>query len=105
MKENKYICIWYSWGEVESPVKVPEDKDAFDYMVELALKEVGIVIVEESKRATIWTNEDDNGNTIIVLNYGWSDDYCYYKIFDNEEEADKFMMILWKMKSDISNIS
>lgn len=86
MKENKYIGIWYSWGDIEVPVEVPEGKDAFDYMVELALEEVRITIVEDEEKATIWINEDEN----VVLNYHYDNEYCYYRIFKNEKEANKF---------------
>lgn len=90
MEENKYICIWYSWGDVEVPVEVPKGKDAFDFMVELALIEIRVAIVECEDTATIWINEDDDGKEIVILNYHRDNEFCYYKIFENEEEADKF---------------
>lgn len=88
---NKYIGIWYSWGDVEYPVKVPEGRDAFNYMIEIALKEVKISITESEDIVAIWIKEDDNGNEIVVLNYQRDNEYCYYKIFDSEEECQKFL--------------
>lgn len=88
---NKYIGIWYSWGDVENPVKIPKDTDAFDYIMEIALKEVKVSIVESEDTVTIWVKEDEDGSEIVVLNYHRDNEYCYYKIFDSKEECQNFL--------------
>ena len=90
VNENKYICIWYSWGDIESPIKVPEKEDAFDYMMSIALEEVKTSIVEDEEPVTIWVKENDDGEEIIVINYHYNNEFCYYKVFDNEIKANKF---------------
>ena len=52
--------------------------------------EIRVAIVECEDTATIWINEDDDGKEIVILNYHRDNEFCYYKIFENEEEADKF---------------
>lgn len=89
-KENKYICIWYSWGDIEPLVGAPEGWDAFDYMVSLALREVKTCLVENEEPITVGMNEDEAGNKTIVLNYLVDNEYCYYKVFDGEAESKDF---------------
>jgi hypothetical protein len=90
---NKYIGIWYSWGDIELPVKVPENEDAFDYMMEVALQEVKVSIAECEDTVTIWLKDIDhrNGSGVIVLNYHSDNEYCYYKLFDSEEKCQDFL--------------
>ena len=90
MNENKYICIWYSWGDIESPVEVPEDEEPFDYMMEIALNEVRVSVVANESPVTIGIEDNEYGDEIVVLNYHKDNEFCYYKVFDNEEEANKF---------------
>lgn len=87
---SKYIGIWYSRGDVEYPVEVPENVDAFDYMMKTALEEVRVSITESEDAVTIWVKEDD-GREIVVLNYHSDNEYCYYKIFDSEEECQDYL--------------
>jgi hypothetical protein len=88
---SKHIGIWYSWGDVECPIEVPENADAFNYMMKMALEEVRVSITESEDAVTIWIKEDDNGGDVVVLNYHSYNEYCYYKIFDSEEECQSFL--------------
>lgn len=88
---NKYIGIWYSRGDIEYPVEVPKGREAFNYMIEIALTEVRVSITESEDTVTIWIKEDDDGSEVVVLNYHWDNEYCYYKIFDSEEECQDFL--------------
>lgn len=88
---SKYIGIWYSWGDVERPVEIPKNINEFNYMMEIALEEVRVSVVEGEDTVTIWVKEDDDGNEVVVLNYHSDNEYCYYKIFDSEEECRDFL--------------
>ena len=88
---NKYIGIWYSWGDIECPVEVPENVDAFNYMMKVALEEVKVSVTESEDTVTIWIKEDNDGSEVVVLNYHRDNEYCYYKIFDSEEECQDFL--------------
>ena len=88
---KKYIGIWYSWGDVEDPVEIPENEDAFNYMMKVALEEVRVSVAENEDTVTIWVTEDNDGNEVVVLNYHRDSEYCYYKLFDNEEECQDFL--------------
>lgn len=87
----KYIGIWYSWGESEYPVEVPECEDAFKYMMKIALEEVRVSVVEGEYAVTIFLEEDEDGGKVVVLNYHSDNEYCFYKIFDSEEECLTFL--------------
>lgn len=90
-KENKYICIWYSWGDIENPVEVPAEENAFEYMLNLAFKEARIELIENLNAVTITANDEcENDEQGITLKYHSDGEYCYYKIFDNEEQANAF---------------
>jgi hypothetical protein len=83
---SKWIQIWYSWGDQESPVEVPDGVDAWEYMKKLAVDEAAI---------SFWDHEDegevglsfyvDEGK--IILHYNYDDEYCYYLITDEEDYA------------------
>lgn len=88
---NKYIGIWYSCGDVEYPVEVPEGKDEFDYMLDIAMKEVKVSVIEAEDAVTVGMTEDESGNEIVMLRYHCDDEICYYKIFDSEEECQQFL--------------
>ena len=88
---SKYIGIWYSWGDIENPIEVPENVDAFNYMMKIALVEVKISVIESEDTVTIWIEEDSNGNEVVVLNYHRDNEYCYYKIFNSEDECQDFL--------------
>lgn len=88
---SKYIGIWYSWGDTECPVKIPQNVNEFSYMMQIALEEVRVSVVESEDTVTIWIKEDYDGNEIVVLNYHSDGEFCYYQIFDSEEECQDFL--------------
>lgn len=79
---SEWIQIWYSWGDQESPVEVPEGTDAWEYMKQLAASEAFVAQEEYPYGCTIWAYPDENK---IVLKYHQDDEYCYYLITDTED--------------------
>ena len=81
---NKWIQIWYSWGDQESPVEVPEGTDAWEYMKKLVIDEAEVSQEghDEENGIRFYPEEDK-----IVLHYGYDDEYCYYLITDEEDYA------------------
>ena len=71
-------------------------EEIFDNFVELSgefiidLPDDKLLLIEKnySSQSTI---KDDDGNEIVVLNYHRDNEYCYYKIFDSEEECQSFL--------------
>lgn len=81
---EKWIQIWYSWGDQESPVEVPEGTDAWEYMKKLAVDEAAVSFYEHEDEGEIGLKfYADEGK--IVLHYPSDDEYCYYLITDAEE--------------------
>lgn len=88
---QKWIQIWYSWGDQEAAVSVPPKYDPWNYMMGLAVQEAAISFYEHEDEGEIGLQfypDDDK----IILHYPSDDTYCYYKItdtedFDPEEEA------------------
>lgn len=81
---KKWIQIWYSWGDQESPVEVPEGIDAWEYMKKLAVDEAERDFFEQEDYGEIglqfFADEDK-----IILHYPCDDEYCYYLITDEED--------------------
>lgn len=75
-KNKKVIEISYSWGDEETPVDVPENIDAFDFMLELALKEMKIEMREHPGEGFACMGAEEN---FIELKY-CDGESCYYKI-------------------------
>ena len=82
MKE-KWIQIWYSWGDQESPVEVPEGTDAWKYMMELAVKEAHIEIHEHEPEIDVMLQVSKNLDK-VTLHYT-DGERCYYLITDDED--------------------
>ena len=81
---EKWIQIWYSWGDQEPPVKVPNGTDAWEYAKQLAVDEAEISFYEhEDDREIGMQFFADEGK--IVLHYSYDDEYCYYLITDEED--------------------
>lgn len=78
----KYIQIWYSWGDQESPVEVPEGTDAWEYMKKIVAQEVFVSQCEHPYGCTVWADYDEG---MVRLKYHYDDEYCYYLITDEEE--------------------
>lgn len=79
----KWIQIWYSWGDQESPVEVPEDKDPWEYMMELAFEEVYCAkeMCDPYMEIGLKIAANESG---IRLYYPYDGEYCYYLITDEE---------------------
>lgn len=79
---DKWIQIWYSWGDHESPIKVPKGTDAWEYMKQLVINEVDVSQDEYPYGCGVWMYPDENK---IVLKYYYDNECCYYLITDTEE--------------------
>lgn len=80
---SKWIQIWYSWGDEESPVEVPENQDAYEYMLELVMDEVNITLHEcPHYWCGAWLSPEEGKAEIY---YGYDNEKCYYLITDEEE--------------------
>lgn len=84
MMMNKWIQIWYSWGDHEHPVKVPDGISAWEYMKKLAVNEADVYQEEVPYGCIIWMHPDDQ---MIELRY-LSDNTCCYYLATNEESFD-----------------
>ena len=82
----KYIQIWYSWGDQESSVEVPDGTDAWEYMKKLVAEEVFVSMEEYPYGCGVWAYPDEDK---IILKYYYDDECCYYLITD-EEDYDPF---------------
>ena len=84
MNKKKWIQIWYSWGDQESPVEVPKEYDAWEYVKKLAVDEAEIAFHEHEDEGEIGLCfYADEGK--IILHYPSDDEYCYYLITDKED--------------------
>ena len=77
-----YVQIYYSWGDQEAPVEVPESEDPFEYAFKLALEEI-FVSTFEAEEAYHSINADRDSR-LITLYYG-DGTYCYYKVTEEED--------------------
>lgn len=77
----KWIQIWYSWGDQEHPVKVPEGVDPWDYAKKLAVDEASVAQEMTDNELGLRFYEDEGR---IVLHYTYDDTFCYYLITDEE---------------------
>lgn len=75
-EETEMIDIRYSWGDEETPVDVPEGKDAWQFMLELALKEMEIECQEHCGEGIVKIIPDKER---IELHY-MDGEICYYTI-------------------------
>lgn len=81
---TEWIRIWYSWGDEEAPIEVPENTDAWEYMKKLAVNEAAIAFYEHEDEGEIGLMfYEDKGK--IILHYPYDDEYCYYLITDKGE--------------------
>lgn len=77
-----WIQIWYSWGDQEEPVKVPEGTDPWEYMKKLVINEAEVSQQEHAEENGIRFYPEERK---IALHYGYDDQYCYYQITDTED--------------------
>ena len=79
-----YIKIWYSWGDDEPPVKVPNGTDAWEYAKKLAVNEAATAFMEHEEDCEIGLSfYREEGK--IILHYPYDDEYCCYLITEKEE--------------------
>lgn len=88
----KWIHIYYSWGDVESPILVPDGTDAWEYAKNLAVREAEVSSVE-GLHPEIGMRFIPSENTITLHYYGSDiklgkdyDTWSYYVITDSPEE-------------------
>lgn len=80
--DKKWIQIWYSWGDQESPVAVPDGVDPWEYLKRLIIDEVEVSQEEYAYGCTVWMYPDNN---CAEIKYLQDESYCYYLITDVEE--------------------
>ena len=79
---SKYIQIWYSCGDQEIPVEVPEGVDAWKYMEELVAMEVFVSQEEYPYGCTVYADVEQGKVELIYLQ---DNKTCYYLITDEED--------------------
>ena len=79
---SKWIQIWYSWGDQESPVEVPEGTDAWEYMKKLVADEVFVSQEEYPEGCSVYVYAEEDK---VALKYHYDGEWCYYLITDEEE--------------------
>lgn len=74
------INIKYSWGEEEEPVEViaANKEEAFDYMIDLAMKELKACVKDyPAAEFVVLTCPDEYK---VILHYGYDGEDCYYEL-------------------------
>lgn len=79
---KKWIQIWYSWGDQEHPVLVPDEVDPWEYLKQLVINEVDVYQEENPYGCGVWMHPDDQ---MAELKYFGDNTYCYYLITDHPE--------------------
>lgn len=80
---GKWIQIWYSWGDQESPIEVPDEADAWEYMAQLAINELRIDVEEKESDVNTILQFSSTMNKVTL--YYADGERCYYLITDAEE--------------------
>lgn len=83
---SKWIQIWYSWGDQELPVRVPDGVDPWDYLKQLVIAEMDVSQEEEAHGCGLWLHRDDG---MAELKYFQDNEYCYYLITDDKQFVPK----------------
>ena len=83
----KYIQIWYSWGDIECPVEIPEGVDEWKYMKQIVAEEMFVAQEEHPYGCTMYAYVEKGK---VELRYHQDDEWCYYLITD-EEDYDPFV--------------
>jgi hypothetical protein len=83
---KKWIQIWYSWGDRESPVAIPEGVDPWEYMEHIVAKEMFISQEDYPHGCTMYADMEQGK---VELKYHSDGGWCYYLI-TNEEDYDPF---------------
>ena len=82
----KYIQIWYSWGDQEIPVEIPNGVDEWEFMKTIVANEVFVSQEEYPTGCTVYADVEAGK---VELKYHSDGEWCYYLITD-EEEYDPF---------------
>ena len=75
------IAITYSNGDFETPISIPNGKEPYEFMVDLALEAMRAVIIEsgyEVGRTSLFWNEEENK---LILDTEFNDT-CTYKYYE-----------------------
>ena len=80
MKE--YIQIWYSWGDQESPVEVPDGTDAWEYMKKLVMEEVFVAQEDHPDGCSVYVYFEEGK---VALKYHYDEEWCYYLMTEKED--------------------
>jgi len=77
------IKIKYSWGDEEEPILINSNNktDAFNYMIDLAIKETKTAIKEHNDEISIHIFPKDYD---ILLYYVYDGTQCYYELKEEE---------------------
>ena len=81
-EKSLWVHIWYSWGDQESPVEVPEGTDAWEYLKSLVMEEIAVSQEDYPHGCVVWMHPDERK---VVLKYLRDDECCFYLISDSEE--------------------
>lgn len=74
---GKWIQIWYSWGDQEHPVKVPDGVSPWEFLKKLVIDEIDVCQEENHYGCGVWFHPDDG---MAELKYFRDNTYCYYLI-------------------------
>ena len=77
------IRIKYSWGDEEEPILINSKNktDAFNHMIDLAVKETKTTIKEHDDDIIIRIFPKDYD---LILNYGYDGEQAYYDLKEEE---------------------
>lgn len=79
---KQWIQIWYSWGDQESPVEVPDGVDAWEYMKKLIAQEVFAAQEDYPHGCEVYVYAEEEK---VEIKYYYDDEWCYYLITDEED--------------------
>ena len=79
---KKWIQIWYSWGDQESPVEIPEGIDAWKYMEQVVATEMFVSQEDYPYGCTMYAYVDKGK---VELKYHQDDEWCHYLITEVED--------------------
>lgn len=81
---SRWIQMWYSWGDQETPIEAPVGVDPWEKMKQLAIDEAEVAFFEHEDEGEIGLQFYPEQRKII-LHYQYDDTYCYYMITDTED--------------------
>ena len=92
---TNYVKIWYSWGDHEMPLTVPNGIDPWEYMKKLAVDECEVAFTEAMSEngCSLRFYPDEN---LIVLHYDYDDTYCFYKAIEAGSYEEALRLCGWE---------